>query len=29
MLEQTEMIEVKQGPFVGENDKIRFKRNEK
>ena len=28
MLEQTEMIEVKQGPFAGEKDKIRFKRNE-
>ncbi|MFA6924568.1 MAG: hypothetical protein WC223_09985 [Bacteroidales bacterium] len=25
MLEQTEMIEVKQGPYAGENDKIRFK----
>jgi hypothetical protein len=24
MLEQTEMIEVKQGPFAGENDKTRF-----
>ena len=24
MLEQTEMIEVKQGPFAGEKDKIRF-----
>jgi hypothetical protein len=27
MLEQTEMIEVKQGPFAGDNDKIRFKKN--
>ena len=25
MLEQTEMIEVKQGPYAGEEDKIRFK----
>lgn len=24
MLEQTEMIEVKQGPYAGEQDKIRF-----
>ena len=24
MLEQTEMIEVKQGPFAGEQDKVRF-----
>ncbi|MDD5570108.1 MAG: hypothetical protein PHD97_03025 [Bacteroidales bacterium] len=24
MLEETEMIEVKQGPYVGENDKTRF-----
>ncbi len=24
MLEETEMIEVKQGPYAGENDKIRF-----
>ncbi len=24
MLEQTEMIEVKQGPYAGEKDKIRF-----
>jgi mannose-6-phosphate isomerase-like protein (cupin superfamily) len=27
MLEPTEMIEVKQGPYAGENDKIRFKPN--
>lgn len=25
MIEQTEMIEVKQGPYVGEQDKTRFK----
>ena len=25
MLEETEMIEVKQGPYVGEQDKTRFK----
>jgi hypothetical protein len=25
MLEETEMIEVKQGPYVGEGDKTRFK----
>ena len=25
MLEQSEIIEVKQGPFAGENDKTRFK----
>lgn len=25
MLEETEMIEVKQGPYTGENDKTRFK----
>jgi mannose-6-phosphate isomerase-like protein (cupin superfamily) len=25
MLEETEMIEVKQGPYVGEKDKTRFK----
>jgi len=25
MLEPTEMIEVKQGPYAGENDKVRFK----
>jgi mannose-6-phosphate isomerase-like protein (cupin superfamily) len=24
MLEETEMIEIKQGPYAGENDKIRF-----
>lgn len=24
MLEETEMIEVKQGPYAGDNDKIRF-----
>jgi mannose-6-phosphate isomerase-like protein (cupin superfamily) len=24
MLEPTEMIEVKQGPYIGENDKVRF-----
>ena len=24
MLEETEMIEVKQGPFSGDNDKVRF-----
>ena len=24
MLESTEMIEVKQGPYAGENDKVRF-----
>jgi len=24
MLEQTEMIEVKQGPYAGENDKVHF-----
>jgi hypothetical protein len=24
MLEQSEMIEVKQGPFCGELDKVRF-----
>jgi len=24
ILEETEMIEIKQGPYVGENDKIRF-----
>lgn len=24
MLEDTEIVEVKQGPYVGENDKIRF-----
>lgn len=24
MLEQTEMIEVKQGPFLGDQDKVRF-----
>ena len=29
MLEETEMIEVKQGPFAGENDKIKFIRNGK
>lgn len=28
MLEPTEMIEVKQGPFVGENDKTKFEVNE-
>lgn len=27
MLETTEMIEVKQGPYPGEDDKIRFKGN--
>ena len=29
MLEQTEIIEVKQGPFAGEQDKTRFEANEK
>ena len=24
MLEQTEMIEVKQGPYAGDRDKVRF-----
>jgi hypothetical protein len=24
MLEETEMIEVKQGPYIGEKDKTRF-----
>lgn len=28
MLEPTEMIEVKQGPFIGEEDKVRFIANE-
>jgi hypothetical protein len=28
MLEQTEMIEVKQGPYAGENDKTRFECDE-
>jgi mannose-6-phosphate isomerase-like protein (cupin superfamily) len=28
MLEQTEMIEVKQGPYAGENDKTRFECSE-
>jgi len=27
MLEQTEMIEVKQGPYCGDQDKVRFKTN--
>ncbi len=27
MIEDTEMIEVKQGPFSGDNDKVRFKRH--
>jgi hypothetical protein len=27
MLEPTEMIEVKQGPYVGDADKTRFERN--
>lgn len=27
MLEETEMIEVKQGPYAGENDKTRFSTN--
>lgn len=29
VLEELEMIEVKQGPYVGENDKIRFDGNHK
>jgi len=29
MIEDTEMIEIKQGPFVGENDKERFEDNER
>jgi mannose-6-phosphate isomerase-like protein (cupin superfamily) len=28
MLEQTEMIEVKQGPYAGDNDKTRFEHRE-
>ena len=27
ILEEVEMFEIKQGPYLGENDKIRFKRN--
>ena len=29
ILEETEMIEIKQGPYVGENDKTRFIPKEK
>lgn len=29
VLEETEMIEIKQGPYMGENDKIRFEPKEK
>ena len=29
MIEDTEMIEIKQGPYVGENDKERFKDDER
>ena len=29
MLEESEIIEVKQGPYMGEEDKIRFKANNK
>lgn len=29
VLEETEMIEIKQGPYIGENDKIRFTPEEK
>jgi hypothetical protein len=28
MLEETSMIEVKQGPYAGDNDKIKFEANE-
>lgn len=29
MLEQTEIIEVKQGPYAGDKDKVRFTTNDK